>query len=442
MLGTEWTVAIREATSSHDVASLIACFCIAQKSTDWFVNLPFTSKIEVIFLFRALIYGLCDNDTARRMFTLFEQAECAATALDLLDRIKDLQIQCDFRKTGNVRWSFEEDLALFSALLRDNLAVFKPATGRTYRAIRRRIKYWINIAEHILSLDFEDICVDESIKKVSEEKDYVESVEENVEDELREVQQTDDVGMELWPEAEIGVPEWTEFSRGKRMAMMAKTGKTIQALKKQCCKSRMAACRTAKKCKRASQGMAVDLKGATQVVGKGSTLLQQLCDLEQKESKVTRRYPKDAKNFWMQIYSVSPCCFNHVSWLLNGPCDATVKSWMRAKKEIIRDELFKLESIAGIVSRWRRKWGDSTAVFTLSYDACKLDEDLVINQDGHVSGVLTKVELECPAIEYKLNPLLYQKLWEQQVLNKNLTISEKVARIRILLIRLRIFHMH
>ena len=93
---------------------------------------------------------------------------------------------------------------------------------------------------------------------------------------------------------------------------------------------------------------------------------------------------------------------------------------MRAKKEIIRDESFKLESIAGIVSRWRRKWGDSAAVFTLSYDACKLDEDLVINQDGHVSGVLTKVELDAAPIEYKLNPLLYQKLWEQQIAKKNL----------------------
>ena len=89
--------------------------------------------------------------------------------------------------------------------------------------------------------------MDESIKKVSDEKDYLERVEENVEDEPREVQQTDDeVGMELRPEAEIDVPEWTEFSRGKRMVMMARTGKTIQALKKQCCKARMSACRAAK----------------------------------------------------------------------------------------------------------------------------------------------------------------------------------------------------
>ena len=175
-----------------------------------------------------------------------------------------------------------------------------------------------------------------------------------------------------------------------------------------------------KKCKRASQVMEMDLKGAAQVMGKGSTLLQQLCELEQEECKVSRRYPKDVKSFWMQVYSVSPCCSNHISWMLNGPCDTTVKSWMRAKREIIRDELFKLESITGIVSRWRRKWGDSAAVFTLSYDACKLDEDLVINQDGHVSGVLTKVELDAAPIDYKLNPLLYQKLWEQQIAKKNL----------------------
>ena len=415
MLGTEWAVAIRETASSHDVASLIACFCIAQNCTDWFVSLPLTSKIEVIFLFRGVIYGRCDIETAKRMFMLVEHAECAVPALDLLERITKLQIEamCDSLKAGNLRWSFEEDVVLFSAMFADNLTMFKYATGRTSRAIRRRIEHWINIAEHMLSLDFDDIWVDERIKE--DEKTYVEVVEESVKESVEESVE-ESVDRELSPDTETNAPKWTDFTRGQRMAMMAKTGKTIQALKKQCTKAQMAACRAAKKRK----GASMNLDGVIQVVGKGSTLLQQLCELDQKEPKVTRRYPKDVKSFWMQIYSVSPCCFEHVSWMLNGPCDATVKSWMRAKKEIIRDELFKLESISGIVSRWRRKWGDGTAVFTLSYDACKLDEDLVINQDGDVSGVLTKVELDAAAIEYKRNPLLYQKLWEQQIAKKNL----------------------
>ena len=423
MFGTEGAVTVRETTSTHDIASLTACFCLSQKCNDWLVSLPFTTKIEVIFVFRVVIYGLCDSETAKRMFTVFEQADCALPALDLLEKIVILQSHEMFElaRTGTSRWTFQEDVALFSAMIRNDVITFRSATGRTSRAIRRRIQHWTNIARHILSLDFGDITVDESNREVSDEDNDVESVE----DEFQRVQEIeeDDMDVKGQQDPEMDVLEWTNMTRGKRMATMAKTGKSIQALKKQCVKFRMSACRAAKQCKRSGRVMELaemDLRCKEEVDGKKCTLLQQLSELAEKEPKVSRRYPKDVKNFWMQVYSVSPCCFDHVSWLMNGPCHATVKSWMRVKKDVIRNELFNLESVTKIVNRWRRKWNGKTYAFTLSYDACKLDEDLVINQDGQVSGVLQQVTLDVPPIQYKLNPLLYQKLWEQQVLNKNL----------------------
>ena len=428
---TEGEMVIRDTTSTHDVASLIACFCLSQTCPDWFLCLPFTGKIEIVFLLRTVIYGLCDSGTAKRMITLFESADSAVPALDLVEKIINLQ-EDELNKaaaTMTWRWSVDEDVCLLSSMLHEKMVFYRAATGRTTRAIRRRIQHWIDIARHLLSLDTCDIKVDESIKQLSDAISDVESVE----NEPEQVFEKDEDAMawpgDSYPGVRMTALEWSNMTRGKRMATMARTGKSVQALKKQCVKLRMTACRAAKQYKRANrvvEGLEPDLRLREQAVGNMSdrdpriSLLQQFCDLAKTESAVSKRYPRDVKNFWMEVYSVSPSCFDHMSWLMNGPCRTTVKSWMRAKKEVIRNELLNLESITEIADRWSRKWGGKTGAFTLSYDACKLDEDLVINQNGQVSGVVASVTLDVAPVEYKLNPLLYQKIWEQQIINKNL----------------------
>ena len=74
-----------------------------------------------------------------------------------------------------------------------------------------------------------------------------------------------------------------------------------------------------------------------------------------------------------------------------------------------------------MAQRWLRIWRcNSSDVFTLSYDACKLDEDLIINEKGCVTGCMNEVQLTSPPLAYRTNSELYRRLWEQQIASKNL----------------------
>ena len=74
-----------------------------------------------------------------------------------------------------------------------------------------------------------------------------------------------------------------------------------------------------------------------------------------------------------------------------------------------------------LAQRWLRIWRcNPSDVFTLPYDACKLDEDLVINEKGCATGCMNEVQLTSPSLASRSNTEPYRRLWEQQIASKNL----------------------
>ena len=89
-------VVSRENAPYHDVASVISCFCIAQTCKDWFLSLSLPNKIEAIFIFRSLIYGVTDKETAASLMTLLPTGNTSqALAIAQKREIRDVSYCAD-----------------------------------------------------------------------------------------------------------------------------------------------------------------------------------------------------------------------------------------------------------------------------------------------------------------------------------------------------------
>ena len=418
-------VVSREKAPYHDVASVISCFCIAQTCKDWFLSLSLPNKIEAVFIFRSLIYGVTDKDTAASLMTLLPTGN-TSQALAIAEKIHaSKNAIADKPPTNQWRWNLDEDMALFSALIYNTVNVFSATYGRTNRAIQRRVKYWIDVATQMLSLDTCEIRVDESL-------------EEKIDAQTSGLPQDDDTGQKVVKQCGFeredtcfdedllwkgGCSLSPRKTIGQRNVQAALAGREVKALKKQCIDLRMAGCRAKKEYYRANRELEKVRNDKNVLLepldSPASNLLRQLSQFAQMSGK-SRRYPEEIKVFWMSVYAISPQCFEYISSALSGPCRTTMKLWTRTEKEILHEELTNLQSVTKIAARWVEKWGPNVSYFTLSYDACKLDEDLVIDHQGRVRGVLSPVKLDATPEEYKADPRHYQKLWEQQVVAKNL----------------------
>lgn len=131
-------------------------------------------------------------------------------------------------------------------------------------------------------------------------------------------------------------------------------------------------------------------------------------------------YAEEEKKFWISIHSTSLACFERLSCIFNGPCIRSVIAWTEPVKEELRQELFDMNLVSKIASRWAKIWGGVDDLFTLSYDAYKIDDDLMISEAGVVTGVMRAITLDESPLSYRTNPDLYRKLWEKQIETRNL----------------------
>ena len=157
-----------------------------------------------------------------------------------------------------------------------------------------------------------------------------------------------------------------------------------------------------------------------------TSLLRRVLEFSEDRSYPAQPYPSDIRSFWIRIYTMSPYAFGHLTEVRNGTSLSAIKQWMKVEEGVLKNELLNPEHGTDIVRRWLDKWGGTDNIFTPSYDACKIDEDLPIGEQGRVVGTVKPVRLETEAVEYKTNMAFYQKLCEEQITKKKLVIHAVV----------------
>ena len=401
---------------------LAAFFCIKRSCFDWYMNLCLPQRIEVIFVVRAVLERLLDPCIAGQMIkSLISDDEhgqfSVRFAVELLQANFD-ELLRQLNVFSLWRWTDEEDFIMFAAIAQKQWAKFSKASRRSASALRRRLGYWKDIKKYLL-----DFNIDEVIATDENEED--ESLEITCEASTNDGAITVDLDVLACNSQDDAEPKWSK-SIGRRNVEAALAARRLKSQKKKTVCEHMAVCRAQKKVYQVSRQPDSTLKIQTvplhvQFVEKEKQpLIYRVLDFSMGACRKVP-YPDDVRHFWLMINSLSPICCDYLSRLMMGPCRRTVNGWMNKEKTDLKAELFDFQAVGRIVDRWKKKWGDCTgSVFTLSYDACKLDEDLVIHDDGRVAGTLNDVELNVPPIEYKLDPSLYASLWEEQIREKNL----------------------
>ena len=411
MLTTPSLVFNKIPDSYCDIAVVTACFCIDSQCRDWFISRHQTLKGEIMFVFRALFYQLIEITTAQSLFCRLIPAQNACAALDVFQRLRTVNLLETVPTTSN-NWTYQDDIFMFAGLTQDKLATLK-AGGRSMRTIRRRLQHWSSCARYFLTFAPDDITVEEFEVELEKE----ESIEEQRHDCGLDICETVDVDIPF----ELPVPVAT---RGRKNVEAALHGQKLKFQQKLRAKQSLALARAQKKLNAAVRQQD-KLRGLLeeQELPRSrdqTSLLRRVLDFGEDRSYLTQLYPRDIRSFWIRIYTMSPYVFEHLTELAKGPSLSTMKQWMKVEKDALKNELFNLEHVTDIVRRWLDKWGGTDNIFTLSYDACKIDEDLSIDEQGRVTGTLNPVKLEAEAVEYKTNTALYQKLWEEQISKKNL----------------------
>ena len=417
MLTTPSLVLNRCTDSYYDIAVVTACFLIYSECHDWFLSLHQTVKTEVIFVFKALFYKFMEISTARLIFCQLIPAQNACSTLDMFDSLRALNLLEPRPAASNKERTHEDDIRLFACLLQDKLAVLK-AEGKSSRTIRRRLEHWIRCAKHLLSFTPDDIIIEEF------EQEQVESEDPTVEETQAECE--GDVYQIVDVPFDVPIPVAT---RGRKNVEAALEGRRLKFQRKSRLNQSLQLARSQKKVNAAvkEQEKLRELLASKERqevrsdrCRDGRNLIHRVLDFAEHRGHLSQPYPSDIRSFWILIYTTSPHVFRHLTEMMHGPSLSTMKKWLKVEKDALKKELFNLEHVTDIVKRWINKWEGTDDVFTLSYDACKIDEDLAIDEHGRVTGTMQPVELEADPIEYKTNTALYQKLWEEQISKKNL----------------------
>ena len=135
------------------------------------------------------------------------------------------------------------------------------------------------------------------------------------------------------------------------------------------------------------------------------------------------RYDDEEKDFWLSVFLLGKKPFDFIPKLMHGPCINTVKNWIKCSNVPSFDDMANEKNIKNIICWW---FGEHLPKYiNISIDALKVDEDLYITSKKEVIGVIN----EKPVIdaikrisidEIKNNPSIYTKLWNNNILQKNI----------------------
>ena len=385
--------------SKFDMIDVISGWCIEQISRDWFIELPSAPKIEILFVFRCLLTGNIEERQGETIIRNLLEANEAIEPYKLLSRMRKEDFQCLLRSQQREftwRWNQIEDYVLLVSVIQGKLEEFQAATNRNQKATTRRFNE-LHRRMRLLMLPLPDVIVSESSLGTEEETMLHHEIGGEGED------------ASLTPTTGI-----------KNMAA-ALFGKQIRELKKENKQKCMALCRMSKELYARNRKIeSLEAQYVVEPTYREETRhhLQSVLDASMKHG-TGRRYCDDVKQFWKRVYAGSPQSFCMLSMMFDGPSYSTVREWIKAEKVTLKAEITDIGKVVDIAKRWVAKH-EKGVCYTLSYDACKIDEDIMINEKGNVKGVVTNVELPHEPERYKYEPALLQALWEEQILQKNL----------------------
>ena len=427
------TVIVRPTICNIDDADLISAFCIDTKCESWFRTLTIEVRIEVMFVFRAFLRHYLSANQGQRMLCYLLNASEARDAFQLASKMMLEQPDRLLRETAKHftrQWSLIEDYALLLSVCKGQLKTFHDATQRDSKATTRRLDHWRKRLRDLMMTITPEVIVCDSSS--SDEDAETETQNEDAETET----QNEDAETETTNEdTETGTEQpysYQPATVGTKNMEAARYGRQIHAMQRDRRKSSMALCRMAKAIH--ARDRQLNEREVKQTIDNmervylGQQPLKLPPALEvctavldiAAEQGTGRRYPKNVRSFWMRVFSCSPQGFRAVSKMFGGPALSTIHSWMKQTKSTLRSEMLDITKVAVIAKRWVKKYKGKEMRYTLSYDACKLDEDIVINEKGEVKGVLREFKLQHEPRQYRDDPSLFQSLWEKQIAEKNL----------------------
>lgn len=419
------TVVVRPTICNIDDADLISAFCIDATCEPWFRTLTSEVRIEVMFVFRAFLRQYLSADQGQRMLCVLLNASEARDAFQLAGRMTLEHPDNLLRERVKLftrQWSQIEDYALLVCVCKGQMKTFHDATQRDSKATTRRLDHWRKrLRDLMMTIPPEVIVCDRS----SSDEDEAETETQNEDAETETTNEDTETGTEQ-------PYSYQPATIGTKNMEAARYGRQIHAMQRDRRKSSMALCRMAKAIH--SRDRQLNEREVKETIDNmermylGQQPLKlppalELCtavvDIAA-EQGTGRRYPKNVRSFWMRVFSCSPQCFRTVSQMFGGPALSTIHSWMKQTKSTLRSEMLDLTKVAVIAKRWVEKYRGKEMQYTLSYDACKLDEDIVINEKGEVKGVLREFRLQHEPRQYRDDPSLFQSLWNQQIAEKNM----------------------
>lgn len=138
-----------------------------------------------------------------------------------------------------------------------------------------------------------------------------------------------------------------------------------------------------------------------------------------KNAHVRRRpvYSDESRAFWMVISMYDDRCRRYLRGLIGGPTKSSVQRWM-TDSSVDTSAFYDRSRAVDNVEMWIERFEiPRGTVFSLSCDAAKCDEDLVIGED-FVEGVVGELKVH-DAKKY-FNHAEYQKLWNDLLHKKQL----------------------
>ena len=130
-------------------------------------------------------------------------------------------------------------------------------------------------------------------------------------------------------------------------------------------------------------------------------------------------YDNTMKSFWINEYLFGRKSYKWHQQLFQGPTIKTIKNWIKMEKEISFQEFLHLENLEKIIYFWKNIYDFGSINATLSIDALKVDEDLVIKWDGTVIGTIQEIHLDEPD-RFRKDFILYKNLWKENLENGNI----------------------
>lgn len=124
-----------------------------------------------------------------------------------------------------------------------------------------------------------------------------------------------------------------------------------------------------------------------------------------------KAYDDKMKAFWIHEFLMGSKSFEFHKKIFQGPSINSIKKWMKEYDVPHFQEFLDIKNIEKIYLFWKSLYKIEGLDATLSVDAMKVDEDLILEKKGKITGVVRPIILKHSPDEYRRNFRLYRELW-------------------------------